>query len=242
MLDFDAIIESTRSLDFTPMLLAIFVGGIIGIEREIHGRPAGFRTHILVCLSSTLLIQASQVAPASLPLSDASVSVVWDPNRLAAGVVTGIGFLGAAAVIRAGDIVRGITTGACVWSVAVLGVLLGRGAYGAALAGAVLMLGVLVLFDRALAWTSPVVYRRMKITVEERDLVDVRDEVCALLREQRISIQDVAGRRSADDQPTEPQELELRLRCRNRLQAPELLDLVCQLDGVRFAEWNTIQS
>ena len=144
MPELEAILDAIVHLDPTPLLLAILVGGLIGMEREIHGRPAGFRTHIMVCLSSTLLIRASQVAPALAPIADSGLTLVWDPNRLAAGVVTGIGFLGAAAVIRSGDIVRGITTGACVWAVAVLGVVIGHGAYALAIAGSVSLAATVV--------------------------------------------------------------------------------------------------
>ena len=237
MSEFDAILDGLRSLDFTPLVLAIVVGGMIGIEREIHGRPAGFRTHIMVCLSSTLLIRASQIAPALAPMGDSPLTLVWDPNRLAAGVVTGIGFLGAAAVIRSGDIVRGITTGACVWAVAVLGVVIGHGAYAMAIAGAVTMLAVLVLFDRVLGWASPVVYRRMLVCFEGRSLPALRDELKPLLGGQGVHIQDVSGRLNAESQPFE---LELHLRCRNRLQAPEVLELVCGLEGVRSAQWSML--
>jgi putative Mg2+ transporter-C (MgtC) family protein len=226
------------AVDWVPIGLAIVVGGVIGAEREIHGRPAGFRTHIMVCLSSMLLIQASQLAPALVPGANAPFNVVLDPNRLASGVVTGIGFLGAAAVIRSGDIVRGITTGACVWAVAVLGVVIGRGAYGLAIAGAGTMVGVLVLFDRALGWATPVVYRRMRVRFEGRGLVELRDELKGVLTARRVAIQDVSALRGADEGP---KELELRLRCRNHLQAPELIDLVCDLRGVKDAEWSMLQ-
>src|SRR6185295_1203756 len=100
-----------------------------GFEREIHGRPAGLRTHMLVCLASALLIYASRRIPVELLAGTGITHLVMDPNRLAAGIVTGIGFLGASTVIRAGDIVRGITTGATVWAVAGLGIVVGQGEY-----------------------------------------------------------------------------------------------------------------
>jgi putative Mg2+ transporter-C (MgtC) family protein len=193
----------------------------------------------MVCLSSALLIRASQIAPAFAPAGDSPLTVVWDPNRLAAGVVTGIGFLGAAAVIRSGDIVRGITTGACVWAVAVLGVIIGHGAYALAISGAVAMLSVLVLFDRVLGWASPVVYRRMRVSFEGRRLSDLRDELKDALRDFGVVLQDVSGRTGHESQPLE---LELHLRCRNRLQAPEVIELVSGLEGVRSVEWTMLSA
>ena len=122
--------------EWMPIVVAVLVGGAIGFEREMHGRPAGLRTHILVCLASTLLIFASRVLPPESLVEGSAARIVMDPNRLAAGIVTGIGFLGAATVIRAGDIVRGITTGATVWTVAGLGIVIGQGEYAIAAVGA----------------------------------------------------------------------------------------------------------
>jgi putative Mg2+ transporter-C (MgtC) family protein len=237
MVDLAAILDSVYDVDWTPIVLAIVLGGMIGIEREIHGRPAGFRTHILVCLSTTLLIRTSQLLPAAVPHGATDVTTVFDPSRLGAGVVTGIGFLGAAAVIRSGDIVRGITTGACVWAVAVLGVVIGSGGYGLAIVGATVMLGVLVLFDRALAWTSPVVYRRLRVTSEGPELHDLHERIEPLLRERGISVQDLSGR-SGDG----PAELILHVRCRSALQAPELIERVRDVEGVRAAQWSMLSS
>jgi putative Mg2+ transporter-C (MgtC) family protein len=236
--EIESILDALLAVNLRPMALAILVGGMIGAEREIHGRPAGFRTHIMVCLSSTLLIQASQIQPQFLPTSDSPLNLVWDPNRLAAGVVTGIGFLGAAAVIRSGDIVRGITTGACVWAVAVLGVVIGRGAYAEAFVGALVMLGVLVGFDRALGWANPIVYRRMRVHIGVPSLAEAKDILARLLQDSGVGIQDVSGKRENSEDALM---IELHLRCRNRLQAPGLLDQVCELPGVVSAEWSMLQ-
>ncbi|MBK7874729.1 MAG: MgtC/SapB family protein [Planctomycetes bacterium] len=111
-----AFLEQLSQLDPTPLLVSMVIGGVIGLEREWHGRPAGLRTHILVCMTSTLLIFASRELPTELVEGQEVAKLVMDPNRLGAGILTGIGFLGAASVIRAGDIVRGITTGATVWA------------------------------------------------------------------------------------------------------------------------------
>lgn len=235
MVDFHAVLQSVLVVDWTPILLSIILGGLIGAEREIHGRPAGFRTHILVCLSSTILIRASQVLPAAIPGTGIDVTTVFDPNRLGAGVVTGIGFLGAAAVIRSGDIVRGITTGACVWAVAVVGVVIGSGGYGLAVVGACVMLVVLVLFDRALGWATPVVYRRLRIVADRMDLRPLRSKVTPLLKEHGIQVQDASGHRGEDHT-----ELVLHVRCRNHMQAPDVLEAVCGIEGVRSSRWSML--
>lgn len=106
------------------ILLAAVLGGAIGIEREIREHTAGFRTHILVSVGAAAFTLAS-----SYGLEDTG----FDPNRISAQVVTGIGFLGAGAIIRYGVSVRGLTTAASLWTVAAMGLLVAQGFYSAAL-------------------------------------------------------------------------------------------------------------
>lgn len=107
------------------LLLSVILGGLIGLEREYQGRPAGFRTHILVALSSTLLMIISAYGFASL-------NWMHDPARLAAQVVSGMGFLGAGTIMREGVNIRGLTTAASLWTVAAIGLAVGIGMYYAA--------------------------------------------------------------------------------------------------------------
>jgi putative Mg2+ transporter-C (MgtC) family protein len=131
-------------MEFTAILLRLILsailGGLVGMEREIHGRAAGLRTHILVCVGSTLFMITSV-----LVCGGYSHMGVGDPSRIAAGVVTGIGFLGAGAIIRFGASIRGLTTAASIWAVAAVGLAVGAGLYGAAIATAILVLAVLFL-------------------------------------------------------------------------------------------------
>jgi putative Mg2+ transporter-C (MgtC) family protein len=109
------------------LLLASLLGGMIGLEREIHGRPAGFRTHLMVALGAALYMGISlhfyQVYGG---LSD-NLAVRVDPGRVAAQIVVGIGFLGAGAIIREQAAVRGLTTAACLWVAAAIGTACGAG-------------------------------------------------------------------------------------------------------------------
>ena len=231
-MQFDLVLQQLLQLDPTPFVLAIVLGGAIGLEREAHGRPAGLRTHIIVCLASTILIHASQSMPTNA--EGLVQSIVYDPNRIGAGVVTGIGFLGAAAVIRSGDLVRGITTGACVWSAAVLGVVIGQGRYGLAIAATVAMLVVLIAFDWLFSWLTPVVYRRIVVRGPGPELGSIRDEISALLRAHDIRVQDLSGQVTASPGPFE---LIFHIRCRNQLQGAEILERVSSLDAVNSVEW-----
>lgn len=110
------------------ILLSAFLGAIVGIERELHGCAAGLRTHILVSVGSAVFMIASiVVAPMYSHLGDV------DPSRIAANIVTGVGFLGAGAIIRYGVSVRGLTTAASIWAVAAVGLSAGAGMYVASL-------------------------------------------------------------------------------------------------------------
>lgn len=125
-----------------PILGALAAGGLIGIEREYRASPAGFRTHILVCLSSALLMLAAvhQIRW----LSDTPQEIIRiDPVRMAHGVLTGIGFLCGGVIFREGFTVRGLTTAASLWGTSALGLLFGIGFYTLAIAGTVATLMVL---------------------------------------------------------------------------------------------------
>jgi putative Mg2+ transporter-C (MgtC) family protein len=102
------------------LAVAVVLGSIIGIEREIHDRPAGLRTHVLVCVGSAvyMILSMTFMGPNS------------DPSRIAAQVATGMGFLGAGTIIRHGNAVRGLTTAASLWAVAAIGLCVGRGNEG----------------------------------------------------------------------------------------------------------------
>lgn len=124
---------------------ALAAGSLIGLERTYHGRPAGFRTHALVCMASALLMV---VAVYQLQwFHDATQELIRiDPTRMAQGIMTGIGFLGAGVIFKEGLTVRGLTTAASIWITATLGILYGVGFYLPAVVGTVATLGVLALF------------------------------------------------------------------------------------------------
>jgi putative Mg2+ transporter-C (MgtC) family protein len=120
---------SAELLDMTVRLgAALAAGGLIGIERSYHGRPAGFRTHTLVCLASALLMLVT-VYESQWFTQHGSSRVVIDPTRMAQGIMTGIGFLGAGVIMREGLSVRGLTTAASIWVTAAIGILFGIGFY-----------------------------------------------------------------------------------------------------------------
>jgi putative Mg2+ transporter-C (MgtC) family protein len=121
------------------LVLAAVLGGAIGAERELRDREAGFRTHLLVSVGAALFTLVSAYAWADWSFSTPR-GIVFDPTRIAAQIVTGIGFLGAGAIIRQGLSVRGLTTAATLWVVAAIGMAAGAGYYGAAVIATALVL------------------------------------------------------------------------------------------------------
>jgi len=126
-----------------PLLAAVLAGGMIGFEREWRGRAAGFRTHILVCLASALLMEAAVSQGAWRFDVLEGTRIVSDPTRMAHGVLTGIGFLCAGVIFRAGFSIHGLTTAASLWITAAIGLLFGAGLFALATSGTVLTVVIL---------------------------------------------------------------------------------------------------
>ena len=125
------------------LVMAVVLGGIVGFERQYRGRPAGLRTHILVCLGATLITLAGVCLVAGKQQPGEAFRT--DPARVAAGVITGIGFLGAGTIIRDPEGVKGLTTAASLWVVAAIGLAVGCGFIKVATYTTVLVLIVLHL-------------------------------------------------------------------------------------------------
>ena len=125
------------------LVLACVLGGIIGFEREHGNRPAGFRTHILVCVGSALVMVTSEFV-----FNMFSGKTNLDPARLGAQVICGIGFLGAGTIVREGFNVKGLTTAASLWAVACVGLAAGIGFYEGAVISTILIFITLILLKK----------------------------------------------------------------------------------------------
>jgi putative Mg2+ transporter-C (MgtC) family protein len=134
MNDFHAMADAFRLVVLGKLLLATLVGGAIGLEREVAGKPAGLRTNMLICIGSTFftIVAVELAGPGG------------DPSRIIAQIITGIGFLGAGAILHGAGAVVGLTSAATVWVVAALGVAVGIGSYVEALGATILVMVVLV--------------------------------------------------------------------------------------------------
>lgn len=169
------------------VFLALVLGGAIGLEREMHGRPAGLRTHVMVCLGAAILMLASEYTQKSLAETGPAV---FNPDRVAAGIITGIGFLGAGAIMRDGNFVRGLTTAGSIWFVAGLGIVIGKKFYPLALCSTLAALMVLVLFRYVEDWVSTLDFRDLVVKAEGKSYENVTGQCETMLRESGIDVDD----------------------------------------------------
>lgn len=152
--------------------IAALLGGILGLEREIHGRPAGLRTHFLVSLGSAAFMMMSPTVAGILG------GAAGDPGRVAAQIVTGIGFLGAGAIVKEGVNIHGLTTAACLWVAAAIGMASGAGLYSEALLITFLAVVALVFLPYAELIFKTHSYRVLEITLPlDSDVSSVIDAV-----------------------------------------------------------------
>lgn len=152
------------TINFTSDLIirlafATLLGGILGFEREIHGRPAGLRTHLLVSLGAAAFMMMSPL------IANLSQNPPGDPGRIAAQIVTGIGFLGAGAIVKEGVNIRGLTTAACLWVAAAIGMACGAGLFSEAILISVLAIFALVLLPYTEMLVKKHSYRLLEITL-----------------------------------------------------------------------------
>ncbi|MBI2441176.1 MAG: MgtC/SapB family protein [Lentisphaerae bacterium] len=223
---------------FWRLLLAVALSGIVGLERQLRGRAAGLRTHILVCLGATL------VTLAGVLLSDLAAStapgrnpVYLDSTRIAAGVITGIGFLGAGAILRSGNIVRGLTTAASIWFTAGLGVIIGLGFFAVAVVATALalvtLLGLVYLEERI----PPRHFRSLTVIGEGIRLPDFESACRQVLADSQIRIRDIE---ILTEPPTQKIRLVFHLQLSNLNLRGELVGRMGVLAGVREVVWKQL--
>ena len=155
------------------LLAAVLAGGLIGLERSFRGRPAGFRTHTLVCMASTVLMLIT-VYEWQWIQSHTPDSIRMDPTRMAQGIMTGIGFLGAGVIFKEGITVRGLTTAASIWITAALGILIGIGFYFPATVTTALAIFVLSIFRWVESHMRTQSYARLVIAFRRGQALDER--------------------------------------------------------------------
>jgi putative Mg2+ transporter-C (MgtC) family protein len=200
--------------------LAAALGGAIGLERELREREAGLRTHMLVSVGAALFTMVSAYAWTDWRFSNEE-GLVFDPTRIAAQVVTGIGFLGAGAIIRQGLSVKGLTTAATLWVVAAIGMASGVGYYEAAFVTTALVLLSL--------WPLRVLAFRLSARIRPE--------------EGRLAVELPAGTSAVVsslefEEEGDSRRVDMRVRLGSGKTAAQLIDALTQAEAVRGARWS----
>ena len=209
-------------LDFAARLVvAAALGALVGAEREIHGHPAGIRTHMLVALGSALFTVLSIHGFGQGPGSGI------DPTRIAAQIVTGIGFLGAGAILKDGVVIRGLTTAASLWATAAVGLATGAGEYVIAVVAAAIILVSLwpinALAERLHGTNLPEVQLRLSLTHLES-----LGEISGALADRKVELASIATQRVGRDS----YRADLSLRSRTAQSMAAALEAIDALPGV----------
>ncbi|SNB45727.1 MgtC/SapB family protein [Geobacter sp. DSM 9736] len=178
------------------LVISALLGGLIGLEREVHGRSAGFRTHLLVSLGSCLYALASLYIYRIYGNFSGAMPIGVDPGRIAAQIVTGIGFLGAGAIIRERTSIRGLTTAACLWVAAGIGLSCGIGMFLTAFLVTVLSLFSLLLLKRVELRLGRDAYTAIKVWSSDR--TGQKQRIEQLLLESELMLVNVAVERNVE--------------------------------------------
>ena len=205
------------------LLLAAVLGGAIGAERELNDQAAGLRTHMLLTIGACLFTVISAYGFRR--------GVGTDPSRLAAQIVTGIGFLGGGAIVRHGLTVKGLTTAASIWATASVGVAVGAGDYVLGVGGAGLVVGTLVGLRRVSTTLQRWGVSREEFVIATRPGFDV-ERIVEAVKGERVDLRGVE-RQEGDDEDR----VVLVVKLRPRYRPDQLLDVLGRLDGVRQVEW-----
>jgi putative Mg2+ transporter-C (MgtC) family protein len=201
------------------LLLSTLLGALVGFQREQSGRPAGLRTHTLVCLGAALITLVSE-------------SYVGDEARISAQIVSGIGFLGAGTIIREGPTVRGLTTAASLWAVAGLGIACGRGGDILVLAMAATIL-ILLTLSVGKNLEERVFMAREKNVLSIRGEAGTLPQVLQALIDAGIVVEGVTRRRTERGSP----EVALRLHLPSGMEKSAAVRVVMSVQGLHEASW-----
>ncbi len=217
--------------------VAALLGGIIGVEREVNNRPAGFRTHILVALGSCLIMIISVYGFIDRGVDGAG----GEPARLAAQVVSGIGFLGAGTILRDGTNVRGLTTAASLWLSGGIGLAVGVGFYGAAIFATLLAIFSLLflrIFENRYLSSNPFTNMR----VEGKGRPGFIGEIGTVLGAHQISIRNITIHDSNDSDEEENRiTLRLILKVPGKTNPVVLYEELEKIEGIEQLLWNNVE-
>ena len=223
--------DETAAMIF-KLLLSALLGGLVGLEREMHARAAGLRTHILVATGSTLLMLISQYMFSLYQDQTVNTVVRLDPGRIAAMTITGIGFLGAGTIIQSKEIIRGLTTAACLWIIAAMGLAVGCGLYLPAIATTVIALFSLYLLHYLETFLRKDWYRKLTVITDNGD--DRFSSIEDVLTAHRIQILKVGF-----DKNLSPQEMiyHVDIKMKKDLRDFKVAHDLARIAGLKRVQW-----
>jgi putative Mg2+ transporter-C (MgtC) family protein len=210
------------------LIIVLILSGLIGLERESYGREAGLRTHILVGMGATLIMLTSIYLASKHGVGNSA-----DPGRVAAGVVTGIGFIGAGTIMRFRASVKGLTTAASLWASAGIGLAVGVGFYMPALVATALILFSLIFLGRVeRIMITKRVYKTLRIITASgaNELQQIR----GILADYKAQIQDLDISKLEEPQTID---LKIDLKLASARHNQQIIQDVLKIDGVRQARW-----
>ncbi|MED1864578.1 MgtC/SapB family protein [Fictibacillus nanhaiensis] len=224
------------SLVLVKLGMSAFFGLIIGIERELKNKPVGLKTSLVISISSCLLTIVSIESARQFSLL--SGQTVMDPMRLAAQIVSGIGFLGAGVILRrSNDVISGLTTAAMIWGASGLGIAAGAGFYKEAAAGAFLILISVELIPLIMKWIGPKALRQIDIKLKLVVNPDtVMSDVMKEINELKVKIVNVRIK----DLENDYKKMEMAASIYEKRYTTDLYDDVKKIDGIRSVEIETL--
>jgi putative Mg2+ transporter-C (MgtC) family protein len=166
------------------LLLGALLGGIIGLEREVHGRAAGFRTQLIVCVAAVLIMIVSENY--HLYVEHLHPALRIDPTRIASGAVIGVGFIGAGVIIKSGFAIMGLTTAASIWIVSAIGLAIGAGLYIEAIFTFLITIVALIILRRLEKKIRTLHFKVITVTASIKE--DADREITSILSEHAINI------------------------------------------------------
>lgn len=215
------------------LLLAAIAGALVGLERERHGRPAGLRTNILVSVGACAMMIISEAFYLKYGMLDTQSAVRFDPSRVAAQIVTGIGFLGAGVILKEGITVRGLTTAASLWVVASLGMAFGMGYFTLGAITTALVLVSLVFLKKLDPLLKKDRYLTLTVTAVKRmELYDELQHICDV---QKLKVTDLS---SNVDLVNDEIFFQMVLTQQQKRIGKELTHAILQLDGIKKVHYH----
>ena len=218
----------------TKLLTAVVLSGLVGLEREFHGRAAGLRTHILVCLGSTIIMANSETIHNIFALQGADSVFRIDPWRIAAGIVTGVGFLGGGTILKSNDLIRGLTTAACIWFVAAIGIVVGMGLYAPAIISTIIGLIILVGLDPIGQKIPSAKYDKITVISNMKTAEEIEAQCREVLKKRPVIIQNTS---ISADANTGQRKLVLHIRSRRIKNKHHILKEIFAIPHVEHVSW-----